>query len=191
MGQFLGKNSGRHVRDTRYAEHWNSHVVGNNHLRNGGHPDSIGAENAAHAYFCRGFVAGTHQPDIDALPDRDPLFPGECKGDSPHLRIVRMAHIREPRSEFVDVRSNQGIESRHIDMIGYHHQVARPEFGVDTPSRICDDELTNSKTPEHSGRIYNLGGRISFVQVDSPLQCSNRDAFNRSDYQTPGMAKDG
>jgi hypothetical protein len=76
-------------------------------------------------------------------------------------------------------------------MVGYQHQVARPEFGVDTPGRICDDELTNSQAPEHPGRIYNLGWRISFVQVDSPLQGSNRDALNHSEYQTAGMAEDG
>jgi hypothetical protein len=52
-------------------------VVGN-HFRNRGHPDGIGAETAAHTYLQ--FRSLGRQANIDALPQSDPLFPGECEG---------------------------------------------------------------------------------------------------------------
>jgi hypothetical protein len=149
---------------------------GNNDFRHSRHTDGIGTQCTIHTNFRRSFIAGASHTQVYSLSNWNPKMPGDIQGNFPHAGIVCIAHIRKTGARFIEIWPTQRIGryqrigSHHINMIVNQHQVARPEFRIQSARRIGHDQTTNSQTAQNPYRKRDFLHRIPFVEMDAALK---------------------
>src|SRR6185437_3890184 len=122
--------------DDRKAEDLDSHVPGDDDLVHGGHTDKVGSENAEGADLGWSLIAGAEDGEVDAFGERD-ILPGSFGlGEGAQGRRIGCGHVEEAWAELGLIRSEGGVHSGEIDMVGNGDERALFVAGVDAAVSI-------------------------------------------------------
>lgn len=119
----------------------------------------------------------------------------QCKG-SPLGKIdesagVRLAHIRESRTQPVVVRTNEGIVADQIDVIVDDHHITPAILWVHPSAGIRDDEGFNTHGLHHAYRECYLLQGVAFVKVKATLHDHGRNTLDGSKEEFPMVRFNG
>jgi hypothetical protein len=108
--------------------------------------------------------------------------------------IIGLAHIRETRPQFIQVRPDQGVEPGHpdeIQVVRYQHDIAWHKIRVNRSGRVGYDQNFNPQALHYTYRQCHLGHIVTFVKMNSPLHHQQILSVQATDHQTSGMPLNG
>ena len=145
MGIFREIARDCHVGDHRNGKYGKFHVTGRQHFGYGRHADGIGTDQTVMRILCRGFKARTGITQVHAFTQvySDAGCNLMCKADQ--LPVVRLAHIGEPGSQFIDIFTPQGAFGEKVDVIADNHQFAYGKIRIDAAGGVGEEGLPDSQ----------------------------------------------
>ncbi len=157
------------------------------HLRHRRHAYQVTAHDPEHPVFGRRFKRGPLQANVNALLQVNLIPDGDQLGLLPQFDAVNLAHIRKPRSQFIQVLPTQRVLGKKVDMVCDHHQIADTIIGVQSPRRVRHEQVIHPKLLHHPHRERDLLHRVAFIIMKTPLQCQHLLPSQFADYQVIGM----
>ena len=142
-----------------------------NHFWNSRHADCIRSKRLISADFCRCFISRSSDTDIDTLIQLDTKLISNFLSGGTVFWSVRFRHIRETWTKFIQVFTNQRILASHIDVVRNGHQCTRTI--ADTTGSIGHNNTCRTKGLHHTHWESNDFQRISFIEMETALQCQD------------------
>ncbi len=144
-------------------------MVGRDRLHNRAHAYCAHAQLMQQLDLRRRLERRPCQLGIDTLKQLDIVFFCRASDDLLQFFVVDVGHIREPRSQLLDIGADQRIRCEDGDMILQQHQTARMESRIDTAGSIGQEQYVRPHHLHQTGRQHHIRDRISLIVVDPPL----------------------
>ena len=191
MVQRLIENARRHVRDAADAQHTHAAVARDHDLRHGAHAYRVRAKGAQHADFRGRFIRRAGHLRINAFAQCKALLARTCMRQRAQFLVKCAAHIREARSELVEVRTDERVLRRQAEHIADDHQIAGMIAEVHAARRVGDDQRLDADFLHHAHGQGDILHAVSLVVMEAALHHHHALAVQRAAAPHARVARDG
>ena len=132
--------------------------------------DDIGADQAEEAIFGTRFEVRAGDGDEHAAVGDDIFAASHFQGPIDELLVVGLAHVGEAWTQYIVVRTDQGIDAHEVDVVRDDEDIAGLKIGVQPSSRVGKDRDFHAERPHHSHGQGDLLKGIAFIKVVSPFE---------------------
>ena len=143
-------------------------MPGHNDLGNGAHAHGVSANGAEVAVFGRRFVARAGACNVHALLQGKALLGGNLFCHLDKLRVVRAGHVRETRTEFIQVGADERVGHK-VDVVSDNHEISHVVAQVGAAGGIGHKEVLDAHQLHNADGEGDQVHAVALVIVDAAL----------------------